>query len=124
MAPTISPLALRRVAILLTLTATNQFSGSAGADIVSPYSDISIGTNGPLIITNLLQAALPNWNGTVEAWSGRWLTLSSNTVDGINYYTVSNDLRVLLIRSQLTPTTLAQVRATADSLSTYLEEIW
>jgi len=94
----------------LTLTATNQFSGSAGADIVSPYSDISIGTNGPLIITNLLQAALPNWNGTVEAWSGRWLTLSSNTVDGINYYTVSNDLRVLLIRSQLTPTTLAQVQ--------------
>jgi hypothetical protein len=94
----------------LSLMGTNQFSGSAGADIVSPFSDISLGTNGPLIITNLLQAALPNWSGTVQAWSGRWMMITSNTVDGINFYAVSNDMRVLLVRSQLTPTTLAQVQ--------------
>jgi hypothetical protein len=86
----------------LTLTATNQFDGSAGADIVSPYSDISLGvTNGYLAASNLLQAALPNWNGTIQAWSGRWIVVTNG---------ITNDFRVLLVSSQLTPTTLAQVQ--------------
>jgi hypothetical protein len=86
----------------LSVTATNQFAGSIGAGIASPYSDISLGvTNGFLTVTNLLQAALPNWNGTVEAWSSSWIF----TTNGI-----TNDFRVLLISSRLTPTTLSQVQ--------------
>jgi hypothetical protein len=93
----------------LSLTGTNQFGGSAGADIVSPFADISLGTNGPLIITNLLASALPNWSGTVKAWSGRWLVIITNN-DGTNSYAVSNDFRALLVSSQVSPTTLAQVQ--------------
>ena len=87
----------------LSLTATNQFAGSIGAGIVSPYSDISLGvTNGFLTVTNLLQAALPNWNGTVEAWSSSWIIVTTNGI--------TNNFRVLLISSRLTPTTLSQVQ--------------
>jgi hypothetical protein len=86
----------------LTLSATNRFAGSAGAAIVCPYTDISIGvTNGPLNVTNVLQAAMPNWNGTIEAWSGRWFFATNG---------VTNDFRVLLVSSHLTATTLAQVQ--------------
>jgi hypothetical protein len=89
----------------LSLTATNlnQFDGSASAVIVSPYSDISLGVaNGFLTVTNLLQAALPNWSGAIQAWSGRWIFVSTNGV--------TNDFRVLLVNSQLAPTTLSQVQ--------------
>jgi hypothetical protein len=86
----------------LSLTATNQFDGSTGAGIVSPYSDISLGvTNGFLTVTNLLQAALPNWNGTVVAWSGSWIFVTNG---------ITNDFRVLLVSSRLAPTTLSQVQ--------------
>jgi hypothetical protein len=86
----------------LSVTATNQFAGSIGAGIVSPYSDISLGvTNGFLTVTNLLQAALPNWSGTVEAWSSSWIFVTNG---------ITNDFRVLLISSRLTPTTLSQVQ--------------
>jgi hypothetical protein len=86
----------------LSLTATNQFDGSTGAGIVSPYSDISLGvTNGLLTITNLLQAALPNWSGTVRAWSSSWIFVTNG---------ITNDFRVLLVSSRLTPTTLSQVQ--------------
>ena len=86
----------------LSLTATNQFAGSIGAGIVSPYSDISIGvTNGFLTVTNLLQAALPNWNGAIEAWSSSWIFVTNG---------ITNDFRVLLVSSQLAPTTLSQVQ--------------
>ena len=64
----------------LSLTASNlsRYDGSAGADIVAPYSDISLGvTNGFLTVSNLLQAALPNWNGTVQAWTGRWILVDT-----------------------------------------------
>jgi hypothetical protein len=88
----------------LSLMATNQFDGSAGAVIVAPYSDISLGaTNGFLTISNLLQAALPNWSGTIQAWSGRWFFV--DPISGI-----TNDFRVLLVHSQVAPTTLSQVQ--------------
>ena len=87
----------------LSLMATNQFDGSAGAVIVAPYSDISLGaTNGFLTVTNLLQAALPNWSGTIQAWSGRWLFVDTNSV--------TNDFRVLLVNSRVSPTTQSQVQ--------------
>lgn len=87
----------------LSLTATNQFDGSPGAHIVSPYSDINIGvTNGFLTVSNLLEASIPNWSGTIQAWSARWLYTDAN---GTNY-----DYRVLLVNSQISPISASQVQ--------------
>jgi hypothetical protein len=87
----------------LSLMATNQFDGSAGAVISAPYSDISLGvTNGFLPVTNVLQAALPNWSGMIQAWSGRWIIVDTNGV--------TNDFRVLLVSSRVSPTTPSQVQ--------------
>jgi hypothetical protein len=87
----------------LSLTATNQFEGSAGAEIASPYSDLNLGvTNGSLAVSNLLQSTLPNWSGNIQAWSTRWLQV----IDG-----VTNDFRVMIVSSsQLVPFTQPQVQ--------------
>jgi hypothetical protein len=75
----------------LSLTATNQFDGNEGAQILSPFSDINLGvTNGFLQVSNLLQSALPNWSGSVQAWSTRWVEV----ING-----VTNDFRVMLVGS-------------------------
>ena len=104
----------------MSLTATNQFDGSAGAQIVAPYSDINLGvTNGFLAVTNLLESAIPNWNGFVSAWSTRFLTTTTNThvftdTNGVlttNIWSSTNDYRVLLVSSsQMTPATAPQVQ--------------
>lgn len=86
----------------LSVQATNQFNGSAGARITSPYSDVNLGvTNGFLTVSNLLQTQIPNWSGVVEAWSTRFISI----VNG-----VTNDFRVEIVGSQLNPTTVAQVQ--------------
>ena len=96
----------------LSLTATNQFDGSVGALIAAPYSDLNLGvTNGIMAVTNLLESTIPNWNGSVAAWSTRFLNVVSNTVDGINYFMLTNDYRVLIVRSsQMNPATAPQVQ--------------
>jgi hypothetical protein len=95
----------------LSLTSTNQFDGNAGVQIIAPYSDIHLGvTNGSLTVTNLLPQTIPSWSGTVQAWSTRWLTTFSNTVDGINFFTATNDIRVMIVNSRLVPTTTPQVQ--------------
>jgi hypothetical protein len=95
----------------LSLTCTNQFDGSIGARISAPFSDISLGvTNGFMVVTNLLEATIPNWNGYVAGWSARWLTVVTNTI-GTNSFTATNDYRVLIVNSsQLTPVSEPQVR--------------
>ncbi len=94
----------------LSLTGTNQFDGNAGAQIVSPYNDIYLGvTNGNMTITNLLPQSIPTWSGTIQAWSTRWLASFTNTV-GTNYFLATNDFRVLIVNSQLAPTTQPQVQ--------------
>lgn len=83
----------------MSIMATNQFDGSAGALISSPYSDISLGvTNGyahPLTVSNLLASTIPQWGGTLDEWSARWtsLDINSNVVD----------YRVMLVYADLTP---------------------
>ena len=87
----------------LSLTSTNQFDGSGGAQISSPYADINLGvTNGFLMVSNLLESSIPNWNGTVQAWSARWFVVDTNGV--------TTDYRVLIVNSQITPTTPSQVQ--------------
>lgn len=85
------------------ISATNQYDGSAGALIASPYSDLNLGvTNGTLVVSNLLEAQFPEWNGYIQAWSTRWVEVDTNAG-------VTNDYRVLIVSSQLNPITLPQV---------------
>ena len=84
----------------LLLRSTNQFDYGQSS-IASPYSDIYIGnTNNSMAVTNLINSSLPQWSGTVQAYSTRW----TNSVNGTNY-----DYRVMLVSSQLTPTSASQV---------------
>jgi hypothetical protein len=95
----------------LSLQSSNQYDGNTGAIIAAPFSDINLGvTNGYLTITNLLPQSFPVWSGTVQAWSTRWLVLGSNTLDGTNFFIVTNDFRVEIVASQLSPTLASQVQ--------------
>jgi hypothetical protein len=83
----------------LSVTSSNQFDGSSGAQIAAAYADFSLGrTNGTLTVSNLLEAQIPVWSGTVQAWSTRWLEVDTNTG-------ITNDFRVVLVNSQLIPFT-------------------
>jgi len=76
----------------MSLTSTNQFDGSIGAAVASPFSDINLGvTNGFLTISNLLTPYVPVWSGTIDAWSTDFLV--TNGVGG------TNDNRVLIVGS-------------------------
>ena len=87
----------------LSVLSTNQFDGSPGASIEAPYSDLNLGvTNGFLTLSNLLVPQTPIWGGTIQAWDTRWLEVDPTTG-------ITNDYRVLIVGSQLTPTILAQV---------------
>jgi hypothetical protein len=87
----------------LSVQSPHEFDGSPGALIQSPYTDLNLGvTNGFLTISNLLAPAVPIWNGPIQAWDTRWLVGATNGV--------TNDFRVLIVASQLTPTTLSQVQ--------------
>ena len=87
----------------LSVVSTNQFDGSPGALIQSPYSDLNVGvTNGFLTISNLLAPQIPNWSGNVQAWSTRFIAVDATGV--------TNDFRVLIVGSLLNPTTRAQVQ--------------
>lgn len=88
----------------MSVQSTNQFNGSAGAFIQTPYADLNLGvTNGFLTLTNVMQGVIPNWGGEVQLWNTRWLAVDSTTG-------ITNDFRVLIVGSVLTPTTLAQVQ--------------
>ena len=88
----------------LSVQSSNQFDGNVGAQISSAFSDINLGvTNGFLTVSNLLQSAIPMWNGTVQAWSTRWL--QTDPVSGVTY-----DFRVLLVGSQIAPTSASVVQ--------------
>jgi len=88
----------------LSLVASNQFQGSSGAQIASPFSDISLSsTNGFMDASNLLESSILNWSGTISAWSTRVTNVDVTT--GISY-----DYRVLMVASQLSPITLPWVQ--------------
>lgn len=94
----------------LAITATNQFDGSDGATIGAAFSDINIGrTNGSMSVSNLMESQIPDWTGNIQAWSTRWLSVATNGT-GTNAVVVTNDWRVLLVNSQLTPVSTPQIR--------------
>jgi hypothetical protein len=87
----------------MSLASTNQFNGAAGAQISSPFSDINLGvTNGFLSISNVLEPVLVDWKGNVQAWASHWIY-----VDPTGF---TNDYRVILINSTLSPTTPAEIQ--------------
>ena len=82
----------------LSLNCTNQFLGSPGASITAPYSDIAVGvTNGFLNMSNILNANIPEYSGTIQAFNTVFTNIDSNGV--------TNDDRVLIVYSSLQPTT-------------------
>jgi len=102
----------------LSVSVPGQLNGSVGAAISSAYSDISVGvTNGNLMATNLLEPSVPAWSGTVEAWSTRFINLTTNSIITIsnnlpvstNSYVVTNDYRVVIVAAQSVPSTPSEV---------------
>jgi hypothetical protein len=64
----------------MLLSATNHFVGSTNATIISPVSDVYLGsTNGLMAISNLTTPFVPRMQGTIQVWSGRW---TNNAPDG------------------------------------------
>ena len=106
----------------LSLTATNQFDGSAGAEIDPLFSDMNLAsTNGSMTISNLIEPQIPDWNGTIQAWSTRWFDTISNIVIGTtningtnttvtNIVVITNDWRTALVDANLNPFTAPQIR--------------
>ncbi|HUA65752.1 MAG TPA: hypothetical protein VME24_07890, partial [Alphaproteobacteria bacterium] len=90
----------------MSINATNQFDGSPGALIATPYSDLNLAvTNGyphPLTISNLLASSIVQWGGTLDEWGTRWTNLDANGV--------SWEYRVVLIYANLTPAITPQVQ--------------
>jgi len=80
----------------MSLVCSNQFAGSPGAYVATPYSDVNLGvTNGFLTVSNLLVGSLPQWSGTIQAWSTQWYYVDANGV--------TNDYRVMLVYDNLQP---------------------
>ncbi len=92
----------------VSIQAPNQFAASSGASFAAPYLDLSLGsTNGSLVVSNLIAAQIPYWNGLIQAWSTRWLVGITGTNGSTT--TGTNDFRVLVVSSFLSPTTLPQI---------------
>ncbi len=87
----------------ISVQAPNQFDANPGALLEAPYYDINLGaTNGFLTVSNLLESQNPNWSGFIQAWNTQWSQVTTNGT--------TNDFRVLIVSSDLSATTLAQVQ--------------
>jgi hypothetical protein len=88
----------------MSVVASNDFEGSDGAQISSPYADINLSkADGRLSVSNLLESSILNWSGTLQAWSTRVTNVDATT--GLTF-----DYRVMIVASQLTPTTAPWVK--------------
>ena len=102
----------------LSLTATNEFD-SSGANMDPLYSDINLAkTNGFMTVSNLIVPQIPDWNGTIQAWSTRWfdvvsnitIVISNNVPTATNVVAITNDWRTVLVDADLNPQTSPQIR--------------
>lgn len=88
----------------MSLRATNQFNGSAGAYIQTPYADLNLANHDPVFyLTNVMQSYIPQWSGLVQAYNARFFTVDTNTG-------ATNDYRIVIVGSALSPTAAAQVQ--------------
>jgi hypothetical protein len=91
---------------------TPNFLGNSNSYIATPYADLNLGvTNGSLNVSNLLSPEVPGWTGTLAAFSGSYFFSVSNSVVDTNTTpattnttVITNDVRVLIVRSALVPT--------------------
>ncbi len=96
----------------ISIQAPSQFSASSGSSFSAPYFDMNLGsTNGSMVISNLISPQIAAWNGAIEVWSTRW-TMAATTTNGTST-SATNDYRVLLVESSLTPTSSSQVQTLA-----------
>lgn len=109
----------------LSLSSPN-FQGNTNALISPQFADLNLGvTNGSLILSNLLNPAVPIWTGVpiaptavaadamggIQAWSGSFTNTLSNSVvtfsNGLPFATntviITNDVRILLVNSAVQP---------------------
>jgi len=87
----------------ISVQAPNQLDDNPGALLQAPYFDLNLGsTNGFLTISNLLESVNPNWSGEIQAYNTEWTEVGTNGL--------TNDFRVLIVSSDLSATTLAQVQ--------------
>lgn len=87
----------------ISVQAPNQLDDNPGALLDAPYYDLNLGsTNGFLTSSNLLTSVNPNFSGTIQAYNTEWTEVGTNGL--------TNDFRVLIVSSDLSPTTLAQVQ--------------
>lgn len=100
----------------LLLNSTNEFDSDGQSVFPAPYADMYLGhTNGTMNITNVVASAIPLWSGTVQAWSSRWFYTDPSNVISNPYLPFNNtnavryDFRVLLVASQLNPSTAPQL---------------
>jgi hypothetical protein len=86
----------------LLLQATNHFTGSALAQIASPYTDIYLrSTNGTLSSTNLLKPVIQNAEGVISLDAIRW----TNVVGGF-----TNNYHVLYVDTELSPISMPRIQ--------------
>jgi hypothetical protein len=99
----------------LLLSAPVDYRGNSNALISSPFTDLNLGVTGQsLVISNLLNPTIPQWTGITNApsatgfpmgglqvWSGSYFFTTTNPATGA---TISNDVRILLVNSALSPT--------------------
>lgn len=88
----------------LSLQATNDFIGNTGAVITVPFMDLNLrAPSGSLTISNLFVPRIPDWSGNIQAFTG----IFTNFV-GTGTTTITNEFRILLVASDVQPTTPAQ----------------
>jgi len=93
------------------LNSTNQFVGSAGAQITAPYASMNLrSTNGLLTITNLLRPSVIQPSGYINLYS----TCATNAA-------TSNIYHVLLVDAHLSPTTASLVQTANLQVTNTLE---
>jgi hypothetical protein len=107
------------------LKATNQFGGSAGAQIQAPFADLYLrSTNGTLTISNVLVPFLERPLGICDLYSARWTNVV-NISTGTTTNTVTNRFHVLFVDTQLattSPLTVQTLNLTATNGITHASD--
>jgi len=97
----------------LSLVATNQFMGSAGAQISAPFLDVNLrSTNGLLSITNLLRPSVIQPEGYINLYS----TCQTNVTG-----TITNIYHQILVDAHISPTVESRVEDVTLRVTNTLE---
>ena len=81
------------------LNAPHHFAGASGAQMLTPYADLTLAsTNGLLTCTNLIAPYVPYPFGTISCYSARMTNTSTNIIIGA---TITNTIHVLFVDTRL-----------------------